>query len=188
MRVVEHITEWAWQGAGRAALYSSYNQNCFDNFIAAPLDGSRTDTYVNRFDNTDQCVSYSGDWSHITMSGYSEYRRTISTGSENADVTIEFDGTGFAVTGRNTAINGDIAIAVEIDGEKIEDAYKVGVVGARKIAYCKHNLEKGKHTAKITVVSGKFSIDGIEVVGGDIRLWDGSAEAAEIADLAGTTD
>lgn len=186
--VVEYITEWAWQGAGRAALYSSYNQNCFDNFIAAPLDGSRTDTYVNRFDNTDQCVSYSGDWSHITMSGYSEYRRTISTGSENADVTIEFDGTGFAVTGRNTAINGDIAIAVEIDGEKIEDAYKVGVVGARKIAYCKHNLEKGKHTAKITVVSGKFSIDGIEVLGRDIRLWDGSAEAAEIADLAGTTD
>lgn len=187
--VVEHTTEWAWQGAGRAALYSSYNRNCFDNFIAAPLDENRTDTYVTRFDNTDPCVSYSGDWSHNTMSGYSDYRRTISTGSENAAVTVEFEGTGFAVTGKNNVKNGDIAIAVEIDGEMIEDAYKVESVGSRKIAYVKHGLEKGKHTAEITVVSGKLSVDGVEVVGGDIGIWDGTRyEAAESADTADTTE
>lgn len=175
--VIEHTTDQAWQSAGRAALYSSYNRNCFDNFAASPLDESRTDTYVTRFDNTDSCVSYAGDWSHNTMSGYSDYKRTISTGSANAEVTIEFVGTGFAVTGKNTDEN---VIAVEVDGVQVEDSYTAERVGSRKIAYCKHNLEKGKHTAKIIVVSGSFSVDGVEVVGGDIELWDGSShEAAE---------
>lgn len=170
--VAEHTTEWAWQAAGRAALYSSYNQNCFDNFVAAPLDETRTDTYVARFDNTDPCVSYAGDWSHNTMSGYSDYKRTISTGSANAEVTIEFEGTGFAVTGKNTDEN---VISVEVDGVKVEDSYTAERVGSRKIAYCKHDLEKGQHTAKITVVSGQFSIDGVEITGGDIALLGASA-------------
>lgn len=165
--IIENITDFAWQAAGRAALYSSYNQNCFDNFIAAPIDESRTDTYVNRFDNTDPCVSYTGNWTHNTMSSYTDYKRTISTGSENAAVTIEFEGTGFAVTGKNTDEN---VISVEIDGVQAEDSYTAERVGSRKIAYLKHGLENGKHIAKITVLSGAFSIDGVETVGGEIAL------------------
>ena len=81
------------------------------------------------------------------------------------------------MTGKNTDEN---VIAVEVDGVQVEDSYTAERVGSRKIAYCKHNLEKGKHTAKIIVVSGSFSVDGVEVVGGDIELWDGSShEAAE---------
>ena len=171
--VTEYTTEWAWQAAGRAALYSSYNRNCFDNFVAAPLDDTRTDTYVTRFDNTDACVSYAGDWSHNTMSGYSDYKRTISTGSANAEVTIEFEGTGFAVTGKNTDEN---VISVEVDGVMVEDSYTAEKVGSRKIAYCRHGLENGKHTAKITVVSGAFNIDGVEIVGGDIELLGASTD------------
>lgn len=172
-RLFEHTSEQAMLSAGRAALYSSYNQNCFDNFAAEPLDKNRTDTYITRFDNTDSCVSYSGDWSHNTMSSYTAYKRTISTGSENASVRIDFEGTGFAVTGANSE---EAVISVEIDGASTDDNITTALAGSREISYYHHGLKTGKHTAQITVVSGTFSIDGVEVIGGEIPLLDKDEE------------
>ncbi len=44
------------QSAGRAALYSAYYNNCFDNVRVEPIEGA--DTYVIRFDNTERTRSF----------------------------------------------------------------------------------------------------------------------------------
>ena len=54
--------------AGRASLFSSYNKNSFDNFSAEPVEGS--DTYVTRFDETDSCFTFDGNWEHNLMSSF----------------------------------------------------------------------------------------------------------------------
>ena len=76
---------------------------------------------------------------------------------------------------RNPPAEGDLQRGGEYEPER---------VGSRKIAYCKHDLEKGQHTAKITVVSGQFSIDGVEITGGDIALLGAADEPAETAEPA----
>ncbi|MGN0643012.1 MAG: glycosyl hydrolase family 59 [Huintestinicola sp.] len=151
-------------GAGRAALFSSYNRNSFDDLLIEPVEGA--DTYITRYDNTDLCFEYEGEWEHNTMSSFKNYKRTISKGSEGSAVTVRFDGTGFALTGETGA---DTVLSVRIDEREAVTAgvYKTGL---REISCRFDGLEKGAHTAKITVVSGKYSVDGMEVTGGDIPL------------------
>lgn len=119
---------------------------------------------MTRFDNTDLCFDYEGKWEHNTMSSFKNYKRTISKGEEGSSLTVKFDGTGFALTGENAA---GAVISVEIDGGEamISGVYKTG---SREITYHCEGLENGTHTAKITVAAGKFGIDGMEVIGGEL--------------------
>lgn len=98
------------------------------------------------------------------MSSFKNYKRTISKGEEGSSLTVKFDGTGFALTGENAA---GTVISVEIDGGEamISGVYKTG---SREVTYHCEGLENGTHTAKITVSAGKFGIDGMEVIGGEL--------------------
>lgn len=171
--VAELESDQPMLSAGRAALYSSYNNNMFDNFAAEPVEGR--DTYITRYDNTDLCIDYSGDWEHNLMSGYANYKRTISTGSEGASLTVKFNGTGFAITGFN---KGEGVISVSVDGAETESALTVSGIGSREVGYYKHGLEAGEHTAVITVLSGTFSADALEVIGGEVPLPTEKTDAA----------
>lgn len=163
--VAEYESDESMLSAGRAALYSSYNNNCFDNFSAQPVDGG--ESYVTRFDNSDACFAYEGEWSHNVMSSFKNYKRTISTASEGAKLTVKFNGTGIGITGENK--DGGI-ISVEIDGSEVESAYEVLATGSRETSYFVRGLENGEHTLTITVASGAFTCDGAEVVGGEVKL------------------
>lgn len=163
-------------GAGRAALYSSYNQNCYDNIQITPIEN--VDTYITRYDNTDACFSYEGTWTHNTMSSFKNLKRTISTGEENAVVTIEFDGTGVAITGE-TADGG--VIIPTIDGVE-QASCVVYKTGSRGVSYQISGLEKGHHTLSLKVSIGTYSVDGMEVIGGEIpmeKLDDNVGDKAE---------
>lgn len=146
-------------GAGRAALYSSYNKNCFDNLLIEPIES--VETYITRYDNTDLCFEYDGEWEHNTMSSFKNYKRTISKGKVGSSVTVSFEGTGFALTGETTA---DTLISIEIDGNEAvtQDVYKTG---SREISCYFDGLENAAHRAKITVLSGEYSVDGMQVTG-----------------------
>lgn len=161
--VCEYVSEnEATIGAGRASLFSSYNQNCYDNIEITPIEN--VDTYITRYDNTDACFSYEGTWSHNTMSSFKNLKRTISTGEENAVVTIEFDGTGVAVTGQTT--EGAVIIPT-VDG--VEQASQtVCKTDSRGVSYQISGLEKGHHTVSLKISSGTYSVDGMEVIGGEI--------------------
>ena len=63
----------------------------------------------------------------------------------------------------------DTVLSVSIDGGEAElsPVYKTGF---RDISYMAEGLENGHHTAKITVAMGSYSVDGMQVTGGDIPL------------------
>lgn len=155
-------TSEALIGAGRAALYSSYNRNSFGSLLVEPVDGC--ETCITRFDCTDHCFEYEGEWEHDTMSSFRNYKRTISTGREGALLTVSFEGTGFALTGET---GGETTLLVEADGG---EAYTVPVckTGSREISLRCDCAEKKAHSVKITVAKGIYSFDAMEVIGGNV--------------------
>lgn len=144
-------------GAGRAALYSSYNRNSFADLLIEPIEGAAA--YITRYDNTDSCFEYEGEWEHNTMSSFRNYKRTISVGKKGSSVTVSFEGTGFALTGETGE---DTVLSVRIDGNA-PAAVNVCKTGSREISCRFDGLESGAHTAKITVVSGEYSLDGMQI-------------------------
>lgn len=174
--LTEHISEEPVLSAGRAALYSSYNNNCFDNFVAEPVG---KENYISRYDNTDECFSYSGEWNHEVMSSFKNYKRTISTGSEGAEVTVKFTGTGFTLTGLN---KDEAVVTVTLDGAVTDDNITIGGAGNREGVLHKYGLACGEHTVQIKVVSGTLSADGLEVLGGEVKLTTDEPEPEQTAE------
>lgn len=162
-QVTEYDSSDALIGAGRAALYSSYNKNRFGDLTIEPVGDN---TYITRYDNTDACFEYEGEWEHNTMSSFKNYKRTISKGKVDSVLTVSFDGTGFALTGET---GGGTVLSVSIDGgeAEIKGVYKTG---SRGTSYLCSGLENTHHTAKITVAMGDYSVDGMEVIGGEVLL------------------
>lgn len=170
--------------AGRAALYSYYARNRFFDFAAEKTDEF---AYVRRFDDTDPEFVYYGSWEHDLMSGFSDYRRTVSKGKAGAGLKFTFSGTGFALFGEN-----EYALAaVLIDGKKLENpppdlswtSLSKRELSAEVKALNRQTFEnipiprtekrghflmvKGlsnkKHTAEIIVLRGELKLDGAEV-------------------------
>lgn len=144
--------------AGRAALYSSFNKNCFDNLSIEPLGD---ESYITRYDQTDDPLTYEGSWEHGCMSSFTNYRRTLSKGSVGSFVTIKLNGTGFALTGENKSSG---VITLSIDGGQAKEL-TVPSADARGIVCYAKGLDDGEHTAVITVKQGEIQLDALEVFG-----------------------
>ncbi|MGN1403464.1 MAG: glycosyl hydrolase family 59, partial [Ruminococcus sp.] len=157
-------------GAGRAAFYSSWNNNCFDNVAVESVETA--DSYITRFDNTDTAFSYTGNWTHNTMSSFSNYKRTISEGTEGAVMTFTFHGTGFALTGASK----EMGFSVKVDGETAAEKQELVSVGNRAVIYEMSGLEEKDHTVEVTVLSGTFAIDGAQVTGMPVVLTSDKAK------------
>ncbi|MGN0633558.1 MAG: glycosyl hydrolase family 59 [Oscillospiraceae bacterium] len=167
--------------AGRAAYFSSYNNNCFDNFKAEPIETA--DTSVVRYDDMDGLVSYSGSWAFTTTGSYKSSNRTSSKGSAGAKASFSFEGTGFAITGESAK---DAVISVTIDGKTYEaTTLKSGI---REISYYKYGLESGAHDVEIEVISGTYNIDGIEIIEGDSVPAEFGTESDEPSDSSSEAD
>ena len=154
----EQQSEGSFIGAGRAALYSSYNRNYFEKIEILPIGKS---PYITRYDNTDDCFEYSGDWTHDLMSGFSYYKRTVSSGSKGAELTLKFNGSGFGIFG---ASKEKCVISASIDGRTAEKV-TLPVSESREIIYCCSGLKISDHTVNITVISGTFNVDGVQIEG-----------------------
>ncbi len=161
--VIEYVcTEDSLLGAGRAAYFSSYNNNCFDNFKAEVIDD--IGAYVERFDDMDKLMSYSGSWNFTTTGSWKNFNRTNSKGSEGAIASFSFTGTGFTVFGDN---NKGSELEITVDGTVVNDDFITVKSGSREVSYYKYGLEDGKHTVQIKVLSGSYNIDGVEIVNGN---------------------
>lgn len=145
-------------GAGRAALYSSYNRNYYESVDILPIDES---PYITRFDDTEACFEYIGNWEHNLMSGFSNYKRTLSKGSEGAVLILKFTGSGFGVFGEN---DGNCIICATVDGRNAEKL-SLPFSGNREIVYGLSNLQNSDHMVRITVLSGVLNVDGVQVEG-----------------------
>ncbi len=149
--------------AGRAALYSSYDKNSFDELAVEAVEGS--EVFVNRYDNTASNVTYAGEWEHTTMSSFRDYKRTSSKGGEGASVSFTFTGTGFMTTGSFSAreIRSARKAELEIDGVSC-GIIELGRGSPREPLVSRFGLENTEHTVKLTVQEGSFVIDAIEVI------------------------
>ena len=150
-------TDEAVTGGGRAALYSSYDQNLFGNIEITPLDGA----YVTRFDDTDTAFAYSDGWEHELMSSFKNYKRTISKGGAGEWLTFDLEGSGFGIFGENEQ-GGVLVVSID-GGTEIEQT--VPRTGSREIFCYADGLQRGSHKVKITVKSGTANVDGAEVFG-----------------------
>lgn len=150
--------------AGRGALYSSWNNNCFDNIIVSPSENSNP--YITKLDNTDTAFSYIGNWKHHTMSSFKNYKRTISEGTKDAIMKFVFKGSGFALTG---AVE-HATISIKLDDNLIEDSYTLEQIPNRFITYEINGLELKEHLLEVKVLSGTFTIDGVQVTDMPITL------------------
>lgn len=146
-------------GAGRAALYSSYNKNSFKNLEIEPLRSDDAYTYAERFDDTDMRFEYFGRWEHELMSSFKNYKRTLSKGTVGDSLTFKFTGRGFGIMGAQT---GTSQVEMTIgDGEQM--LITPAKSKERAITCRAFDLSKGEHTVAIKVISGDFYVDGAEV-------------------------
>lgn len=159
-RVLDYKAGGAGYSAGRAALYSSYNNCCFDNVKVETTD--TVHPYVNKLDNFDSAFTYSANgWSHSTMDSFRNYKRTISRGTEGAFAKIEFEGTGILLTGIQ---ENEGVISIELDGNDLETNYPVSKMSNRQSFFSVYGLDNGKHTLKFTIVSGECAVDEAQVI------------------------
>ena len=165
------------QSAGRAALYSSYYNNSFDNVRAEPVEGA--EAYVTRLDDTDEGITYTGDWTHSTMDSFKNYKRTISSGNSGASVSIEFDGTGIVLVG---AESGNAVIDTEIDGAAKDSGYRVPKTSNRQAFYTVYGLERGHHTLNVTVKEGSLILDAAEILTDSTQTGKMPASSEEVTE------
>lgn len=159
-KIIDYKAEEGGYSAGRAALYSSYNNCCFDNIKVEATDSVQP--YVNKFDNFDNIFTYSENgWEHSTMDSFKNYKRTISHGAEGGYLTVDFEGTGIILTG---AQKGDTVVSIELDGKTVNKEYAVSKISNRQSFLLINGLEQGSHTLKLTVVSGSCSVDAAQVL------------------------
>ena len=117
---------------------------------------------MNKFDNFDNVFNYSENgWEHSTMDSFKNYKRTISNGAEGAYFTVDFEGTGIILTGVQ---KGDTVVRIDVDGKTVNKEYAVSKIGNRQSFVLINGLEQGKHTLKLTVVSGSCSVDAAQVL------------------------
>ena len=148
-------------GAGRAAYFSSYNNNCFDNFKAEAVDD--IDPYITRYDDMSGFITNSGTWEYSTTGSYKCLHRTSSKAKEGATAAFTFNGTGFAVNGASSK---DVVLSVKVDGNVIGDEITTIKSGDRELSYYLYGLDSGEHNVEITVKSGTYTIDSIEICSG----------------------
>lgn len=146
--------------AGRAALYSAYRHNCFRNLQIEPIGNT---PYIRRADDTDDEFTYSGNWEHITMSSFNNYKRTISKGSKDCSAVLSFSGRGAVFSGSNS-IDSKTEIEISLDGEVIEERFTLPETSYREGFYSLLNLPNGEHKIKMTVLNGELTLDAADII------------------------
>ncbi|MGN0633993.1 MAG: glycosyl hydrolase family 59 [Oscillospiraceae bacterium] len=151
--------------SGRAALFSSYNQNCFDELSIMPTDMT---PYIVRIDELDSAVKYKGGWEHNVMDSFTCHNRTASYSVKGEESSFEFSFSGDSLALIGTAESAEIT--VELDGDVIADKEKVSCGTARSAMWHKYSLGMGEHKAKITVNSGLIGLDAIEFGSNSVNI------------------
>ena len=160
-QIIEYVDEENVVNSGRIALYSSYQNNYFDNL---KVSADSENYSVTRIDDMDASVTYSKGstdkeaqgWYFNTISSYTNYNRTVSVGEQDDYLEFEFTGSSFALIGNQSKA----VLDIEVDGESFE--YVCSGSGDRTAVYAGFGLKDSTHTVKVTVKDGKINLDAIE--------------------------
>ncbi|GAB2651435.1 glycoside hydrolase family 30 protein [Kribbella swartbergensis] len=145
--------------AGRIALTSGYYQNSWDNLSVEPVEGHawRSD----KLDDTASGLTYTGA-TQFQQVGFANYNRTLHVLSPGASVTVPFQGAELNIFGATARATLDVAV----DGAPAQ-RITVGATGTRQTSYWLRGLTTtDPHRLTVTVVTGTFTVDGIDILGG----------------------
>ncbi len=153
--------------SGRVGIYSNFYMTEFDNLkvekATESLSPSEAGTYITRIDSLDGNVRYTDGWTLKVGDSFKLFNRTSAAANESgASLEYTFEGTGINFVQGD--LNSESEIKVELDGEVIENGLSLKSSKLyRQSLYSLSGLSDSEHTIKITVLSGNFAIDCIEV-------------------------
>lgn len=146
--------------AGRISIVSGHYNTAYDNLAITPIDGISWES--EKVDDADARITYPTGASYA-QAGYAHFNRTQHVLTASRSFALDFTGTGLNLFGATAAATLDIAV----DADPVRRV-SVGGVGDRQTSAWLRGLADGDHTVTVTVVSGTFTLDGVDVVqGGD---------------------
>ncbi len=152
--------------SGRISLLSSYDMNTFRNIEVSPMP--ILPLYVRRCDCFTEGIFYNEFWEVCTAEKYTFYNRTAMKAMENAAFSCKFTGTGIAVIGTAE----DAMFHVTVDGETMYDEHFVSYCGPRQACFVIDQLPEGEHTLHVTLLSGEFKLDVLEIPENHVMMPD----------------
>ncbi|AYC37075.1 GH59 galactosidase [Streptomyces griseorubiginosus] len=151
---------------GRVKLGSDFHKVGFDNLKVEKVAGW-TPYATALTDNMDGSVVYDGTWSRNASLGdaMNWYRSTSTGAGAGASVTVPFTGTGLDVIGGN---DGSAVLDVTVDGRPLARSARTVATDKRQATYRLRGLPEGRHTATLTLRSGKIVLDAFTALSGDV--------------------
>ncbi|WP_083259987.1 hypothetical protein [Cellulosimicrobium cellulans] len=144
---------------GRISIVSGYYNTQYDDLAITPIEGQAWESV--KIDDADARISYPGGFA-FQQSGYAHLNRTQHALSAGRSATFEVDGTGFNLFGATGAATIDVAV----DDQPVRTV-NVGSTGDRQTSYWQRGLDGSTpHTVTVTVRSGTFTLDGVDVLVG----------------------
>ena len=121
---------------------------------------------VTRIDDLSSDITFSPEWERLDSQGYVDYGRTISTTSQKgAAMSYTFRGTGIHILGYNRYAKPSPVVSIVLDGQLVEDSYKILEADHREALLMIDGLADKEHKIEITLCNkGKLTIDAIEVL------------------------
>lgn len=152
----EYITSSPMIYAGRISLYSAHYRNRFRNLSVSPIAG------VPYCSDREDCLSgnirYTDGWVKNAMDSFRFYNRT-SVSADGNNESFEYDFSGETVALMGEAEN--LRLKIEIDGKIMTAGFFIEKCGSRQAFYFISGLSDQQHKIKVTVLSGKLSLDSI---------------------------
>lgn len=140
--------------AGRISFYSSLYKNKFRNLSIVPFDNIPYSS--KREDCLSGNIHYFGGWTRNAMDSFKFYNRTSVTNNEkDSFIEYTFNGKMIAFVGEAE----DLHLKIEIDDKIISAGYNIDKCGSKQAFLYLDNLTDCEHRIKLTVLSGKISLD-----------------------------
>ncbi len=152
--------------SGRISLLSYYDMTTFRNIEVSPMHN--LPHYVRRSNCFNEGIFYNEFWEVCTAEKYTFYNRTAMKAMENAAFSCKFTGTGIAVIGTAE----DAMFHVTVDGETMYDEHFVSYCGPRQACFVIDQLPEGEHTLHVTLLSGEFKLDVLEIPENHVMMPD----------------
>jgi hypothetical protein len=143
---------------GRIALVSGYYNTRYDNLAVTPIRGHAWRS--TKIDDADARVAYPDGFT-FNQAGFAHFNRTQHVLAAGQSLALDFTGTGLNLFGAT----GAATLEVRIDDQP-PTTVQVGVVGTRQTSYWLRDLSQRHHHGTVRVVSGTFTLDGIDVLTG----------------------
>jgi hypothetical protein len=113
-----------------------------------------------KIDDSDARVAYPDGFT-FNQVGFAHFNRTHHVLGAGQSLALDFAGTGLNLFGAT----GSATLEVRID-DRAPRTEQVGIVGTRQTSYWLRGLPQRHHSVTVRVVSGTFTLDGIDVLSG----------------------